>query len=222
MVVRAESHWGRAIDVASLLLLGVVVLLLLRNASKVAPPEQRAELSRALADSTWEKLWSDAHVRGAAGAKMRLLLFSDVECPFCRRFTDSLQRWDGYRDTALALGLLHFPLSQHRYALPGANTIECSAEVSEPWAVYEALVLRQEDLPSKSYAQLLGEAGVPVGEDFERCMAEERFGARILAQTNLARQLGVTGTPGVVVNGQLFNQPPSVKTLDSLLRSLRK
>lgn len=221
-MTRHKNYWGRAVDVTSLLLLGVIVVVLWRNSKRSAPSMEPATSYRRLADSTWENLWADAHVRGSQSAKMRLIIFSDVECPFCRRFTDSLRGWDGFRDSTLAIGLLHFPLSQHRFALPGANAIECASGTSDAWTVYEALVLGQAAFATTSYREILSEAGVSTNEDFASCVTEERFAARIAAQANMARQIGVSGTPGIVVNGQLFSQPPSITLLDSLLAAARK
>lgn len=218
-----EKRWGHAVDIATVILLCAVVALLLRNSSSSRTRAGPIATSFSqLADTTWEKLWADAHVRGLPSAEMRLLLFSDVECPFCRSFTDSLRNWDGYRDTSLAIGLLHFPLSQHRFARPGANAIECASSISDPWTVYEALVLGQAAFGSMSQQEILSAAGVNTNDDFASCVTEERFATRIDAQVNSARQIGVSGTPGIVVNGRLFDRPPTVKTLDSLLRELRK
>lgn len=72
------------------------------------------------------------HIVGKKDAEIVLVEFSDTECPFCKRFHDTLhQVMDTYGgDNKVAWVYRHFPLEQlHPKAAKQAEALECAAEL---------------------------------------------------------------------------------------------
>lgn len=84
---------------------------------------------------------------GDKNAKVTIVEFADLECPFCRRFfLDTYpQLKKEYIDTGKAvLYFRHFPLSFHPLALPFANASECANEQGKFWEMHDKIYKEQE------------------------------------------------------------------------------
>lgn len=83
---------------------------------------------------------------GDKNAKVTIVEFADLECPFCRRFfLDTFpQLKKEYVDTGKAVMYFrHFPLSFHPLALPFANASECANEQDKFWEMHDKIYKEQ-------------------------------------------------------------------------------
>jgi protein-disulfide isomerase len=62
----------------------------------------------------------------APGSKVALTVFTDFECPFCRRLDSLLVDYRGKNPGEISLQIIHLPLSMHLNALPAAQAFECA------------------------------------------------------------------------------------------------
>ena len=70
------------------------------------------------------------HLRGDPKAKVKVVEFSDLECPFCKRFHVTMQQVIEEYDGKVAWIYRHFPLdSLHSKARKEAEASECAAEL---------------------------------------------------------------------------------------------
>ncbi|MBI2622240.1 thioredoxin domain-containing protein, partial [Candidatus Microgenomates bacterium] len=70
------------------------------------------------------------HIRGSKDAKIKLVEFSDLECPFCKSFHPTMQKVLKEFDGQIAWVYRHFPLdSIHPRARPAALAAECVASL---------------------------------------------------------------------------------------------
>jgi len=72
------------------------------------------------------------HIKGDIKAPIKIVEFTDMECPFCKRFHDTMKQVDTtYVATGkVAWAFRHFPLDQlHENARPKAEMSECVAEI---------------------------------------------------------------------------------------------
>lgn len=72
-----------------------------------------------------EELGSGWTSDGTAG-KRRMYVFTDVECPYCRRLHLDVRRLDSLGEWKLTMIPLHLPLAQHKFAPSGAVAMECA------------------------------------------------------------------------------------------------
>jgi len=79
------------------------------------------------------------HVWGNSNASVTIVEFSDIECPFCKKFHQTMiQIMNEYgRDGRVAWVYRHFPLEQsHQFAREGALAAECANEEGGPEAFW--------------------------------------------------------------------------------------
>ncbi|QQG39355.1 MAG: thioredoxin domain-containing protein [Candidatus Aenigmatarchaeota archaeon] len=88
----------------------------------------------------------DAASMGSADAKVRIIEYSDFQCPFCRKFVeDTLPQLEAeYIDTGkVEFEYRHFPLSFHPGARPAAEAAECAREQGKFWEVHDIIFEKQ-------------------------------------------------------------------------------
>ena len=162
---------------------------------------------------------SEDHIRGNGNAPIKVIEFSDFECPFCKRFHLAMkQMTDEYgKDGKVAWVYRHFPLDQiHSKARKEEQAAECAAELGGNnafWAYADRLF---EITPSNNGLDLalLPKIAQETGLDrakFETCLAGDerggKFAAHIEANLQDAMTSGGTGTPySLVINakGHIF------------------
>lgn len=93
------------------------------------PQAQVAEQDTGEALENMKPVASDDHIRGNPDAPIKIVEYSDTECPFCKRFHETMKQvMDEYGDTGkVAWVYRHFPLDQlHPKARKEAEALECA------------------------------------------------------------------------------------------------
>ena len=75
----------------------------------------------------WSQLASAGHTMGPANAPVRILEFSDFQCPYCARLQPTLQAIRAKYPDRVAVVYRHFPLADHPHAMQAALASECAA-----------------------------------------------------------------------------------------------
>ena len=159
------------------------------------------------------------HIRGNANAPVKIIEFSDFECPFCKDFHASMRQVmnDYEKDGKVAWVYRHFPLDQiHSKARKEAQAAECAAEVGGNKAFWTFADGLFEIAPSNNRLDLalLPKIAEGMGLDkakFAACLEGDqrggKFAAHIEANEQDAMTAGGTGTPySLVINskGHIF------------------
>lgn len=143
----------------------------------------------------------DFQVLGNPQAKVALIEFTDLQCPYCARFATTV--FPELRRRYIDTGKVRFesydmPLSFHRYAMAAAIAARCAGEQGKYWEFREALFRNQADLPSGPYDALAKQFGLDLGR-YTECRRNPRTEAAVRADLALARQNGFDSTPTFVV-----------------------
>jgi len=78
-------------------------------------------------------------VKGDDGAEVKIVEFSDFECPYCRRTLSTINGlFEKYGDK-ISLEYRHFPLSFHSSAQKAAEASECAREQGKFWEMHDAI-----------------------------------------------------------------------------------
>lgn len=140
------------------------------------------------------------HIKGSKDAKIILIEYSDLECPYCSTFhTTAQQVKDEYGDD-LAWVYRHFPLDMsHDRARPAAVASECVAELGGNdsfWAfIGEIFEDQAGNLTEAGLEVLAVNVGLDAGE-FADCLASGDYEERVENQYQGGMAAGVNGTPG--------------------------
>lgn len=203
---------------AAIVLAGALVASSIIYSRIPAPGSQTASLGRATEETAGQTapravenirpVTSRDHIRGNPEAPVKIVEFSDLECPFCKRFNDTLlQALAEYgKEGKVAWVYRHFPLdSLHSKARKEAEATECAAALGgneKFWAYIDRLF---EITPSNNNLDLiqLPQIAQEVGLDrkrFEQCLAtSEKFAQRIEEDYQDAVASGGAGTPYSIV-----------------------
>lgn len=145
------------------------------------------------------------HVLGGAAAEVIVIEYSDLECPFCKRFHSTMHQVVESYNGKVAWVYRHFPLDQlHSKARKEAEATECAAELGgneKFWAYTDRLI---EVTPSNNGLDLaeLPKIAAYVGLDktkFTECLDSGKYAQAIQASVQDAMAAGAQGTPYSVV-----------------------
>jgi protein-disulfide isomerase len=144
---------------------------------------------------------SDYRTLGSPRAQVVIIEFTDLQCPFCSRF--SLQVFPELRQRYVDKGLVRFeshdlPLHFHAHAMPAAIAARCAGEQGKFWEFREAVFRRQAELPGAPYDSIASQLGLDLPA-FSACRAEPRVAQEVRADAELAAANGIDGTPSFVI-----------------------
>lgn len=138
--------------------------------------------------------------------------FADFQCPACADFSE---HHDQLMEEYVEPGRVRFvffdlPLRQHQNAVPAARAARCAQDQDAWKPMHDRLFESQDDWSNASTPQsvFLDYAGT-LGLNqrvFERCLGLDRTAREVRESRNLARDLGITRTPTVMVDNISLNR----------------
>jgi protein-disulfide isomerase len=164
---------------------------------------------------------------GKKDAKVKLVLFSDFECPYCAaldghnsQVMDSLKTniagWEPampniiseYVDSGKAVIYFRdFPAHQDSGTMH--NAARCADEQDKFWEMHDALFTLQDNGGvGTDAASKMKELAVSVGLDetkFNDCLTSKKYQKQIDADQAASRELGVQGTPHMFINDKFIS-----------------
>lgn len=156
-----------------------------------------------------ERVWRvpvgpDDPVRGASDALLTVVVFSDFECPYCRRTSADLDALAKEYGRELRLVWKDCPSAAHTWAVPAAEFARAVRAVQGDagfWKVHDRLYAEQARLGMplfRTIAAALGLAWPPIGAAIEGA----RHGAAIQAGLALSDRVDIIATPTTFINGK--------------------
>jgi protein-disulfide isomerase len=187
-----------------------------------APSRALPPLDRPAFVATWKQALSVGVEIGNRTAPIKVVEFADLECPFCKRFHETVISVIKKHPHDVSLVFVHFPLPAHRFARQAARAVEC-ADASGQFAAMVGLVYSQQDsIGLKSWSAFAKDAGIPDTASFRRCALDPSTIKRIDAGQEFGTQVQVTATPTVLVNGWRLGRAPDEKELESMVQTMLK
>ena len=186
------------------------------NVDSGAPPIRTAPQPAGSLDDI-DPITSADHIRGNPDAPVKIVEYSDFECPFCKRFHSTMQQimTEYGKGGQVAWIYRHFPLdSIHpKNARVVAVVAECVAEQKGNCAFWEftdaffvvTLTNDRTDLVT-ALPQIYSDIGVDQAQ-IEACVASGKYDQHIQDDIDNAIATGGRGTPWSIIvgsNGQMF------------------
>lgn len=149
---------------------------------------------------------------------IEIVEYSDFGCPACRSWHNS-----GTRDQVMAqfgdrvrFVWRDFPVITAQ-SPKAAEAGHCASAQGKFWEFHDHVYENFEGLSRSQLTTYATTIGLNV-DTFETCMDEEHMLSKVRANEQAARRLGMRGTPGFTVNGQVLTGPPSFEMLMSLIQ----
>lgn len=202
--------------------LGVLIGYVAWGRAPAATTVSPVAAPQAVATPTLEQVQYDIPVEGFPSlgpddAPIRIVEFSDFQCPFCTRWHEETypQLLDAYAGK-IRFVYRNYPLSFHQNAIPSAQAALCAGDQDQYWAYHDRL-FAEKDLINNSEGSTL-ELDTYVGfandlsldtEVFEACLSSGKYAAAVQADVDFANSLptengepAVSGTPTFFINGK--------------------
>lgn len=141
------------------------------------------------------------HIRGNKNAKITLVEYSDLECPFCKRFHPTMQELMKTYGDKIRWVYRHFPLSFHANAQKEAEATECVTELGgndKFWSYVDKMFERTTSNGTGFALDQLGVLASEVGVNqsaFQSCLDSGKYAQLVKDQIADGTTGGVNGTP---------------------------
>lgn len=148
---------------------------------------------------------NEDHILGNRDAEIVIVEYSDIECPFCKIFHNTMHEIVRQYDGRVAWVYRHFPIAQlHANAIREAEATECAAELGGNtafWTYIDAVFEATNSNDSLDLAQLpiiAGQVGLNQAA-FTECLNSGRHSETIRKSIEEAVKSGARGTPYSVI-----------------------
>jgi protein-disulfide isomerase len=165
--------------------------------------------------------------RGDAEAPVRIMEFSDYQCPACQDFfhrTKPFLDREFVEEGKALFVYFDFPLASiHPNAFLAARAARCAGDQDAYWPYHDRLFQTQPEWsglsdPAGRFENLAGDVGLDRSE-FRSCLRSDRYADVVTANMRLGEQLGVSGTPSIILD---TGEGRPVRVQDWSIQSLRE
>ena len=143
---------------------------------------------------------SGAPYAGSPDARVVLIEFGDLECPYCGRFAREAK--PVLMERYVSRGLLrivfvNLPLPAHRFAAPAAEAALCAHDTGQFWSFHDRLLLGSQ-VPEPGVLRRIAEE-LDLGLPFKECVDNRQMLEAVERDMLLATKLGVASTPSFLL-----------------------
>jgi len=177
------------------------------------------EQSRPLAAELQARLLhGNAPAFGPAQARIKLVEFSDFQCPYCSRAAGTLQAIRTKYGDQIHCVFRQYPLSFHENARLAAEAALAAHAQGKFWELHDKMFANQAELDRASLEAYAQAIGLDLTE-FKRALDTEQYKPAVDADLELGDAVVVDGTPTLFINGQRVANPTSVEYVTKLIDS---
>ena len=143
----------------------------------------------------------DAPTKGPKDAPLTVIVFSDFQCPFCKRVEPTLSQMEKEYQGKVRMIWKNYPLPFHQNAMPAAEAALAADAQGKFWAMHDKLFENNTALDRPSLEKYAQDLGLNLSK-FKADLDSGKFKSTIEATTKEGTTVGVSGTPAVFINGR--------------------
>jgi protein-disulfide isomerase len=167
---------------------------------KEPPPPERKEVPAPDASSP---------VKGSANAKVTVQIFSEFECPFCKRVLPTVHELEKEYGNKVKFVWRHMPLPFHKNApLASEAAQEAFAQKGNAgfWTMHDKLFESQggDGIERPALEKIAQGAGLDM-DKFKAALDTRKHKAKVDADAEVGNKAGIGGTPAFVINGYFLS-----------------
>ncbi|MEX0979615.1 MAG: thioredoxin domain-containing protein [Gemmatimonadota bacterium] len=144
---------------------------------------------------------------GDPGAPLTMIEFADFQCPSCAGFALQVKpmvNMSYIEDGSVRFVYYDFPLSQHGNSFLASRSARCAQDQDLFWEYHDALYRDQPRWAAAANpVSIFVEHARALGADadtFRSCVNSDRHAEVVTANMRLGEQLGVSGTPSIMLS----------------------
>ena len=187
-----------------LFLVGTIFFIRRNKPARVSPPSSAPGLSKSL------------KVLGPAAAPVKLVEYSDFECPSCRNVQTDIKNLFKSYPGKVQLTFKHYPLTSHKWSIYAHQAAECMNAQKKFWPYQDKLYEKQKEWVSSNVApvEILARYARELGANMDRfgtCMADVAVTREIYAEKEEGNQRQVNATPTFFLGEERFVGPKEMQ-----------
>lgn len=168
-------------------------------------------------------------VYGNPNAKVKIIVFSDFQCPFCRKTAFTLHTLLPSFKNELLLVFKNFPLDiscnplvqrkMHLYACSLARLAVCAREKGKFWDYHDKVFMDIDEQELEGEWDIVRKKLSPIFRETEidDCLRSASSLGQVQKDIDLGIQLGIQGTPAIFINGKTVSIPLDLETFKKII-----
>ncbi len=140
---------------------------------------------------------------GRADAPVRVVVFADFECPYCRVAMKALRDISRNDSSHVSLWYKNYPLTQDERAIPAALAYLAAVRQGKGWEMNDLLFAHADDLSDAVLEACAAQAGLDLAR-YRADIASPELIERVHSEKREGVSFGIHKTPGILVNGKLY------------------
>lgn len=166
---------------------------------------------------------AEDNIIGSSDAPVTIIEYSDFQCPACEMYYHMVERILASSTTPVRLVYRHFPLIQHRNAVPASLASEAAAKQGKFWDMYNLLFSNHSEWteladPSSVFLGYATKIGLDL-KQYESNLADPALLARVKRDENEGLKIGINATPTFFVNGKAITNPASYDEFQTIIQT---
>ncbi len=172
------------------------------DAEQIRESIQRRKLS-AFAIRTYSPSYEGLVPSGNPGAPVKVLIYADFECPYCRVASTALRKLSLEEPDKVAFYFKNFPLKSHKRSVPAALAYLAALRQDAGWKMHDLLFDHQEDLSDEVLEKCAESAGLDLAK-YRADIADKALIDRLRAEKTEGMKCGIKKSPGILINGKTY------------------
>ena len=164
-------------------------------------------------------------VRGNPEAPVTIVEYSDFECPYCTRASQTVEELMRRNPDTIRLVFKHTPLASHKNAMTAAKYFEAAAlqDPAKAWMLHDVMFANRRDLGAEGepwIRKMAQDLGLNV-KRLAMAVNSEAVAARIKADLEEGESFGFQGTPYFTVNGVVLAGAQPLKVFEEVVEMVQ-
>ncbi len=149
---------------------------------------------------------------GSIDAPVKVMVFSDFQCPFCAEYTETYRRLAEEHPKLVRVEFHHFAPPQHGESVNASRASEAAFRQGKFWGLHDLLFAHPEDYSLRSLRRLAEWAGLDLAR-YDAWMDSQESVAIVERRRAFAAAVGVFRAPTTVVGRRRYDRRPSYEEL---------
>jgi len=192
--------WGIIIILISLYLIATFILLAFFSDNQNINNSSPSTVNKVQEADLYKNTADDPSL-GNEEALVRIVEFSDFQCPFCQQSFSVVREILNKYGNDIYFTYRDFPVSQiHPESLKAAEAGQCAHEQDKFWLMHDKIFINQENIEAYNLKRYALEIGLDA-DKFNNCLDSGKYSQEVNTDYIDGIGLGVVGTPTFFING---------------------
>jgi len=155
--------------------------------------------------------------KGPDDAVVTIIEFSDFQCPFCQRVVPTIDQIVAKYPTEVRFVFRNLPLSNiHPRAQAAAEAAACANNQGRFWDYHDLLFANNRAFADEDLERYASEVGLEL-EAFRQCVQNRETRQIVDADSAVAEELQISGTPSFLINGIPLHGAQSLEAFSQII-----